>query len=117
MGRYFVEYGALQVKTPNGPKRVIECITSSLDSVKISEEFARQIADALNAYGDCGGCSNSSVNCKNTADDSKTDKPVGADYFKRIVENLISCIEKPHDEFNRESKLNEVKGWLKSGEA
>lgn len=49
MERYFVEYGALQEHTEDGPKRVIECDTSALDAVKISEGFARKIADALNA--------------------------------------------------------------------
>lgn len=46
---YFVEYGALQEKTQTGPVRVIECDTSSLDAVKIPEEFAREIAKALNS--------------------------------------------------------------------
>ena len=50
MSRYYVEYGALQ----NGAKRLIECDTSALPPVKISEDFARQIADALNnAQGHC----------------------------------------------------------------
>lgn len=41
---YYVEYGALQ---SNG-RRLIECETSALAPVKISEAFARKIADALN---------------------------------------------------------------------
>ena len=48
MSRYFVEYGALQERTKLGPRRVIECTTSALDAVKVPEEFARKIADALN---------------------------------------------------------------------
>ena len=49
--RYFVEYGALQeYQNPDGsnPHRVIECTTSGNDAVKIDEDFARKIADALN---------------------------------------------------------------------
>lgn len=44
MSKYYVEYGALQA---NG-KRLIECETSALDAKKITEDFAREIADALN---------------------------------------------------------------------
>lgn len=41
---YYIEYGALQA---NG-KRLIECETSALEAKKITEDFAREIADALN---------------------------------------------------------------------
>ena len=44
MSKYYIEYGALQA---NG-KRLIECETSALDAKKITEDFAREIADALN---------------------------------------------------------------------
>ncbi len=44
MAKYHVEYGALQANA----KRLIECDTSALPPVKISEDFAREIADALN---------------------------------------------------------------------
>lgn len=47
--KYFVEYGALQKRTADGPKRVIECDTSASPAVKITEGFAREIAAALNA--------------------------------------------------------------------
>ena len=46
MSKYFVEYGALQADA----KRLIECDTSALPAVKITEGFAREIADALNSY-------------------------------------------------------------------
>ena len=46
MGKYCVEYGALQANA----KRLIECETSAYPPVKITEEFAREIADALNSY-------------------------------------------------------------------
>ena len=48
MSRYFVEYGAIQERTSDGPVRVIECKTSALPAEKISEEFAKKIVDALN---------------------------------------------------------------------
>lgn len=48
MSKYYVEYGALQA---NG-KRLIECETSALDAKKITEDFAREIADALNCRGE-----------------------------------------------------------------
>lgn len=57
MGTYFVEYGALQERTADGPKRVIETETSALGAVKISDDFAKRIADALNdaeSKGKCG---------------------------------------------------------------
>ena len=44
MAKYFVEYGALQCSA----QRLIECETSALAPKKISEAFAREIADALN---------------------------------------------------------------------
>lgn len=44
MAKYYVEYGALQANA----KRLIECDTSAHPPVKISEDFAREIADALN---------------------------------------------------------------------
>ena len=47
-GRFFVEYGALQEHTADGPKRVIECDTSASPAVKITEGFAWKIARALN---------------------------------------------------------------------
>ena len=46
MAKYFVEYGALQ----SSAKRLIECETSALPPVKITEDFARKIADALNNH-------------------------------------------------------------------
>ena len=46
MAKYFVEYGALQANA----KRLIECDTSANAPVKISEDFAREIADALNNH-------------------------------------------------------------------
>lgn len=46
--KYFVEYGALQERTPEGPRRVIECDTSGLPAVKIPDDFAHEIAEALN---------------------------------------------------------------------
>jgi len=50
MSQYYVEYGALQ----KGAERLIECYTSALPPVKITEDFAREIADALNnAQGHC----------------------------------------------------------------
>lgn len=52
MGRYFVSEGALQVDTPNGPRRIIECSGSYSEAKKVSNEFAIQIADALNAAED-----------------------------------------------------------------
>ena len=44
MAKYCVEYGALQ----SDAKRLIECDTSSNDAVKITENFAKRIAYALN---------------------------------------------------------------------
>lgn len=44
MAKYFVEYGALQANA----QRLIECDTSSCPAVKISENFAKRIAYALN---------------------------------------------------------------------
>ena len=44
MAKYVVEYGALQANA----KRLIECDTSALPAVKVSEKFAKQIAYALN---------------------------------------------------------------------
>ena len=46
MSKYFVEYGALQANA----KRLIECDTSALPPVKITEDFAREIANALNSH-------------------------------------------------------------------
>ena len=46
MAKYFVEYGALQANA----KRLIECDTSANPPVKITEDFAREIADALNNH-------------------------------------------------------------------
>ena len=46
MAKYFVEYGALQANA----KRLIECDTSALPPVKITEDFARKIAVALNNH-------------------------------------------------------------------
>lgn len=46
MSKYFVEYGALQANA----KRLIECDTSACPPVKITEDFAREIADALNNH-------------------------------------------------------------------
>lgn len=46
MARYFVEYGALQANA----ERLIECDTSANPPVKITEDFARKIADALNSH-------------------------------------------------------------------
>ena len=46
MAKYFVEYGALQANA----KRLIECDTSARKPVKITEAFAREIADALNNH-------------------------------------------------------------------
>lgn len=46
MAKYFVEYGALQ----SNAKRLIECDTSANPPVKITEDFAREIADALNNH-------------------------------------------------------------------
>lgn len=46
MGKYFVEYGALQANA----RRLIECDTSALPPKKITEKFAREIADALNSH-------------------------------------------------------------------
>lgn len=46
MAKYFVEYGALQANA----KRLIECDTSALAPVKITEDFAREIAAALNSH-------------------------------------------------------------------
>jgi len=46
MSKYFVEYGALQADA----KRLIECDTSANPAVKITEDFAREIADALNSH-------------------------------------------------------------------
>lgn len=44
MSKYYVEYGALQANA----ERLIECDTSALPANKITEEFAKEIADALN---------------------------------------------------------------------
>ena len=44
MSKYFVEYGALQANA----ERLIECETSKMPAVKISEDFARRIAYGLN---------------------------------------------------------------------
>ena len=44
MSKYFVEYGALQANA----KRLIECETSANAPVKITENFAKRIAYALN---------------------------------------------------------------------
>ena len=46
MSKYFVEYGAL----PADAKRLIECDTSANPAVKITEDFAREIAAALNSH-------------------------------------------------------------------
>ena len=46
MSKYYVEYGALQANA----KRLIECDTSAAPAVKITEDFAREIADALNNH-------------------------------------------------------------------
>ena len=46
MSKYFVEYGALQANA----RRLIECDTSALPAKKITEAFAREIADALNSH-------------------------------------------------------------------
>jgi len=46
--RYFYEYGALQERTPEGPKRLIECNSSALDARKIPDWLASKIAAALN---------------------------------------------------------------------
>lgn len=46
MSKYFVEYGALQADA----KRLIECDTSAMPAVKITEDFAREIAAALNSH-------------------------------------------------------------------
>ena len=46
MAKYFVEYGALQANA----ERLIECDTSANPPVKITEDFARKIADALNSH-------------------------------------------------------------------
>jgi hypothetical protein len=46
MSKYFVEYGALQANA----RRLIECDTSALPPKKITEAFAREIADALNSH-------------------------------------------------------------------
>lgn len=40
--------GGAKERTDSGPVRVIECDTSALQDVKITEEFDRKIADALN---------------------------------------------------------------------
>ena len=45
MSKYYVEYGALQANAT----RLIECDTSALPPKKITEAFAREIADALNS--------------------------------------------------------------------
>ena len=52
MSKYFVEYGAIQERTANGPVRVIECDTSALPAGKITEDFAKKIVDALNLKED-----------------------------------------------------------------
>lgn len=44
MAKYFVEYGALQANA----ERLIECETSKMPAVKISEDLARRIAYGLN---------------------------------------------------------------------
>ena len=44
MAKYFVEYGALQANA----QRLIETETSAREPVKVSENFARRIAYALN---------------------------------------------------------------------
>lgn len=48
MDKYFVEYGALQESTADGPVRVLECDTSAMEARKVPEEFARRICEALN---------------------------------------------------------------------
>lgn len=48
MDKYFVEYGALQERTADGPVRVLECDTSAMEARKVPEEFARRICEALN---------------------------------------------------------------------
>ena len=45
MGKYFVEYGALQANA----RRLIECDTSALPPKKITEKFAREIEDIYTA--------------------------------------------------------------------
>ena len=46
MSKYRVGYGALQANA----MRLIECDTSALPPKKITEAFAREIADALNSH-------------------------------------------------------------------
>ena len=46
MSKYCVGYGALQANA----MRLIECDTSALPPKKITEAFAREIADALNSH-------------------------------------------------------------------
>ena len=47
MNKYFYEYGAVQEKTENGPRRIIECEGSANQPVKISQELGCKIAVAL----------------------------------------------------------------------
>ena len=46
--KYFVDDRAVQVMTPTGPIRLIECESSALDAVKIPDIFADDIVSALN---------------------------------------------------------------------
>ena len=46
--KYFYEYGAVQERTENGPRRIIECERSGMDAAKIPDELGQDIVDALN---------------------------------------------------------------------
>ena len=48
MAKYFYEYSAVQERTANGPRRIIECEHSGMDAVKIPGELGQRIVDALN---------------------------------------------------------------------
>ena len=48
MAKYFYEYGAVQERTENGPRRIIECERSGMDAAKIPDELGQDIVDALN---------------------------------------------------------------------
>ena len=48
MAKYFYEYGAVQERTANGPRRIIECRRSGLAACKIPDELGQDIVAALN---------------------------------------------------------------------
>ena len=77
--RYFYEYGALQERTPEGPKRLIECNSSALDAVKIPDWLASKIAAALNRLEPAGDQSGVSDAEKQAMLDEMVEKGLSVD--------------------------------------